>query len=318
MTMVALPEPAAQTVAAIYRAYEAIQGDQRRPHLGASVLGNDCERALWLGFRWASKVEHAGRLLRLFATGELEEARLVADLRRIGVEVLEVNPEDGRQWRVSGLGGHLGGSMDGVALGILEAPKRWHLLEFKTHNAKSFKALEKGVLHSKPSHWAQMQVYMHLAGLERALYLARNKDTDELYQERIKYDAAAALRLVEKARRVIFAAHPPVRISEDPQSYLCRFCDHLALCQGREKLPELNCRTCMHSTPLEAGGWLCERWSFHPTLEQQKTGCPHYLTHPDLVPGEQIDAGQDWVEYRMADGTTWRDGFSPEQAEATL
>jgi len=27
-----------------------------------------------------------------------------------------------------------------------------------------------------------MQVYMHLAGLDRAFYLAVNKNTDELYQ----------------------------------------------------------------------------------------------------------------------------------------
>ena len=36
-----------------------------------------------------------------------------------------------------------------------------------------------------------MQSYMHLAGLERAFYLAVNKNTDELYQERIRYDAEA-------------------------------------------------------------------------------------------------------------------------------
>ena len=36
----------------------------------------------------------------------------------------------------------------------------------------------KGVEKSKPEHAAQMQVYMHLAGLERAFYLAVNKDTD--------------------------------------------------------------------------------------------------------------------------------------------
>jgi len=27
-----------------------------------------------------------------------------------------------------------------------------------------------------------------------------------------------------------------------------------------------------------------------------------------LVHGEQLDAGDDYVDYRMADGTEWRDG----------
>jgi hypothetical protein len=275
------------------------------------VLGRECERELWYIFRWATKATHIGRMLRLFARGDLEETRLIEDLRRIGVTVLDLDPDTGRQWKVRTLGDHLGGSMDAVALGIPEAPKTWHLCEFKTHNAKSFAKLQKeGVQRAKPEHYAQMQVYMHLASLERALYLACNKDTDELYQERVRYDQAAALRLVEKGRRIIFAARSPARISEDPAAFACRWCDQRAVCHEGQ-LPELNCRTCMHSTPLEAGGWECARWNRLISEAEQKVGCPHYLTHPDLVPGEQIDAGLDWVEYRMRDGTVWRDGFSP-------
>ena len=56
-----------------------------------------------------------------------------------------------------------------VALGLLEAPKTWHVVEFKTHSAKSFRELAaKGVAEAKPQHWAQMQVYMHLTGITRA------------------------------------------------------------------------------------------------------------------------------------------------------
>ena len=48
-----------------------------------------------------------------------------------------------------------------MGLGIPEAPKTWHVLEFKTHNSKSFAKLEKeGVQKSNPMHYAQMQVYM--------------------------------------------------------------------------------------------------------------------------------------------------------------
>ena len=82
-------------------------------------------------------------MLRLFETGRLEEERLVRNLRRIGVTVLDVDPETGRQWHVQAHGGHFGGSLDGVGLGILEAPRTWHVLEFKTHNAKSFAELKR-------------------------------------------------------------------------------------------------------------------------------------------------------------------------------
>ena len=40
----------------------------------------------------------------------------------------------------------------------------------------------------------------------------------------------------------------------------------------------------------------------------QDAGCAAHLYIPDLVPGEQVDAGEDWVGYRLADGTAWRDG----------
>ena len=124
------------------------------------------------------------------------------NLRRIGATVLEVDPETGRQWRVEAHGGHFGGSLDGVALGLLEAPKTWHVLEFKTHSLKSFRELvAKGVAEAKPQHWAQMQIYMHLTGLTRAMYLAVCKDTDDLHVERVRADADAAERLLAKAAR---------------------------------------------------------------------------------------------------------------------
>jgi hypothetical protein len=104
--------------------------------------------------------------------------------------------------------------MDAVAIGFPEAPRAWHVCEFKTHSEKSFLSLKRdGVAKAKPQHWAQMQTYMHLAGLERAFYLAVNKNTDELYQERLHYDAEAALRIMAKAERIIAANRPPARIT---------------------------------------------------------------------------------------------------------
>jgi hypothetical protein len=149
--MAPLPTPNSPTVEAIYAAYEAAADRGYRDHLGASQIGTGCERALWYGFRWVTQARHTGRLLRLFETGNLAEARFVADLRRIGVTVLEVDPATGRQWRLRDASGHFGGSMDAVALGLLEAPKTWHVVEFKTHSAKSFaKLAAEGVEKAKP------------------------------------------------------------------------------------------------------------------------------------------------------------------------
>ena len=305
-----LPPPNQPTVDAIYQWHERRQRSGGRGHLGASQIGAPCERALWYGFRWALKVKHAGRLLRLFETGQLAEQRFVAELRAAGIEVHELD-ETGAQFSVSSCRGHFGGSMDGVALGLLEAPKTWHVLEFKTHSAKSFAALKKdGVEKSKPEHAAQMQVYMHLAGLERAFYLAVNKDTDELYSERLRHDEAAALRLIAKAERVIGAGEPPTRISEDASFYLCRWCAYSDICHG-DGWADRNCRTCLHSTTVDQGQWDCARWGKVLTDQEQREGCGAHKFLPALVPGEQVDANETGVGYRMPDGSMWWDTEVP-------
>ncbi len=311
--MAPLPKPNPPTVEGILAAYASDNGDGFRPHLGASIIGKECERALWFDFRWVTRSQFSGRMLRLLETGQLEEIRLVRNLRRIGVTVLDVDPQTGRQWRVQACGGHFGGSLDAAAVGVLEAPKTWHVCEFKTHNASSFAELRKeGVQKSKPQHFAQMQIYMHLTGMARALYLAVNKDTDDLYSERVHADEAEALKLLAKADRIIHAERPPARISDDPTWYQCRMCHHHPVCHEGHAA-ERNCRTCLHATPAETGQWLCSPVERPLIFDAQKAGCTAHLFIPDLVGGEQVDADPEgmWVEYRLRDGSLWRDGGAP-------
>lgn len=308
--MVALPKPSTLTVSAILAAYETAQESGFRNHLGASGIGADCERAIWYSWRWTTRARHTGRLLRLFQTGHLAEARFLSDLRRIGVTVLDVDPKSGRQWNFRDASGHFGGSADGVGIGFLEAPKAWHICEFKTFSAKSYAALAKdGVVKSKPMHAAQMQVYMHLAGIEQAFYLAVNKDTDDLYQERLDYDADAAIRLMAKAKRIIDNPQPPAKISTDPAWYQCRFCDHSEACHGTA-MPDRHCRSCLHSSTVQDGAWTCQRHNQPIDRRAQEAGCAAHLYIPGLVHGQQADAGENWVSYRMPDGSEWRDGVS--------
>ena len=304
--MAELPAITSLTREAIFAGYEADASDGFRSHLGASLIGKACERALWYDFRWTTKARFEGRVLRLFETGNREEERLVRNLRRTGATVLEVDPETGRQFRVQAHGGHFGGSLDGVALHLLEAPKAWHVLEFKTHSNKSFTDLvAKKVRESKPQHFAQMQIYMHLMGMNRAMYLAVNKDTDDLYVQRVEADVAYTEQLLEKARRIIFAPTPLPRISEEPSWYQCRLCDHADVCHG-PRAAEINCRTCLHSTPVE-GGWHCDRHQKPLSEVDQRTGCEQHLYLPPLVPAAQVDAGEDWVDYEFSGGVCWRD-----------
>ena len=311
--MVALPQTISPTIAAIDAAVEAAEERDFDHVVRGSSIGHKCERHLWYRFRWAHQPEaFNGRKLRLFHTGHAEEARMIEWLDMAGVHVDAVDPETGDQWEVVALDGHFKGHLDGIIHGLIEAPKTAHLLECKTHNAKSFTQLVKiGVAASKPEHVAQMQVYMHLKGLTRAFYLAKHKDTDELYGERIHYDAAHATALLAKAERIKEAHDAPSRISDDPSYYLCKAfnCASYDVCHDGA-FAIRNCRTCLHASPSACGFWHCSRHCRSLTLDDQKAGCANHLYLPSLVPGEQIDADEksETVTYRMRDGGTWVDG----------
>ncbi len=298
-----LPE-LSETVEKIYKHYKKT-GDTESPrkYLGASIIGHHCERYLWYNFRQTTKPEFDGRMYRLFQTGHLEEARMVEDLLDIGCEVHDID-QDGNQFAISDLGGHFSGHMDGVGLGIPEAPKTWHVLEFKTHNSKSFAKLKKsGVKDFKPQHYAQMQVYMHKTGMKRALYMAKDKNTDELYTERIRYDQAFCENLMARAERIVFNNKPPERPYSRSDYYLCSWCDAQKICWGigDTALPITapSCRQCCHATPKLDGHarWLCTKHERSLSSQDQDTTCDKHLLLPGMLSfAEPIGCGRNLAD----------------------
>lgn len=295
--MTKIPEAHNTTVSAIDKHHENTAEDHRRDHLGASMLGHKCERYLWVSFRWAFREQVPGRIRRLFRRGHNEEASIIADLRAIGCDVRDQQPDGSGQWRVI-LAPHVGGSLDAIIeSGVPEAKKSRHVAEFKTHSLKSFDDLAaKGVAKSKPLHHVQMQAYMHGTGIDRALYVAVCKDDDRLHVERIEYDKAFARKAIERGARIVLAERMPPGISQDPSWYECKFCPARDICHGNRTTKEINCRTCAHSTPGSDGQWRCARWDNEPIpSDAQRDGCTSHAFHPDLVPWRLHDSGIEWV-----------------------
>lgn len=260
---------------------DAFRGEDEgfRSHLGASMIGRQCARDIWFGFRWVRKGNHSGRMLRLFNRGHLEEARFIALLLSIGVQVYQQDAS-GNQFRISDHGGHFGGSGDGVAVGIPDLPANTPcLLEFKTHNDKSFKELcNKGVRVKKPEHYSQMQVYMRKMGLGVALYGAVNKNDDDLYFELVHLDPVHGEQMLERARKIIMLRTAPARINESPSWHACKMCDHKNICHSNEAVNR-TCRSCHHAIPQVegAGGWVCGQTGEVLSKQQQLAACPSYL-----------------------------------------
>ena len=272
-----------------------------RAHLGASIIGRECEAELFWSFRWADSADHPARVLRLFARGEREEHVFNDLLRKADVTVWDVDPDTNQQWAVEAVGGHFGGHLDGVLKGLAEVVEAL-VSEQKTHNDRSFKDVRaKGVENSKPEHYAQMQVYMHLMSLSFALYQAVNKNDDDLYFEIVEYDAAFAERLLAKAEKIITSDFPLTRISDDPTFYKCKFCDQADVCHTR-RAPQVNCRTCRWATPELDGNarWSCGKHNRDLSVEDQRVGCDSHNYLPTLLQSwaDVIDFEDDWVTYR--------------------
>jgi len=201
-------------------------------------------------------------------------------------------------------------------LGILQAPKTWHILEIKASakhedldKAKK-KVGEKAALAEwNPVYYAQAALYMHYAGLDRHYLVCVSPGARKWTSVRTEVDPVHAEVLRAKAERIIFTDEAPPRIG-GPDSFACRFCDFAALCHGAEVRAERNCRTCMNATPMRDGTWRCEKFGHTLSKDDQVAGaqCSEHRLLPSLVPGEQYDVAWDGaVYYRMAAGGEWLD-----------
>lgn len=201
------------------------------------------------------------------------------------------------QWRIADVLGHFGGSLDGLAdapypipiteliegRGLVETGRfipagEEFLTEFKTHNTKSFSNLVTvGVKEAKPEHYAQMQVYMHKRNVRFAIYMAVNKNDDDLHVEVIEYDGSVGPLLIEKARKVIHSTAVPNRIGKHASWHECKFCDYKAICHnGDQSEIDRNCRTCVNSVPVDDGRWHCKQWNMLIPVDAMINGCDNH------------------------------------------
>lgn len=249
-----------------------------RTHMGASGLGNKCDRAIFYGFRWCTKPVFDGRMLRLFNRGHLEEARFIAMLLMIGVQIYQQD-ENGKQYRISDAGGHLGGSGDGIGVGLPDLePGTPFVTEFKTASDKKFQEMVKsGVQIANFTYYVQMQLYMGKMGIGVALFMMVNKNNDEIHAELVPFNRAIYEMYLNRGVDLVFATTPPAKISESPGWYECKWCDHYKICH-KDEAPYKTCRSCAYVKVESNGTWTCQldESSTPRTPEEQYKGCEQY------------------------------------------
>ena len=236
-----------------------------RPYLGLSMIGNICSRYLQHYQYMTFKSKYNTRIQRLFEVGNAAEPLMVADLAKMGIEVT------GDQTEVVGFSGHWKGHIDGIGNGKF-------LMEFKTHNDKSFKDLDKkGVKESKPGHYDQMQSYMTYLDLPKALYMALNKNDSAYYFEWIDFDGDRVPELLRKEEDIVMTSVLLPRIGNNNRAWFeCKFCDAAEVCFEDEPINK-NCRSCHYVDVEEEGKWSCSYYDgANISNEGQKLACDNY------------------------------------------
>lgn len=281
--------------------------DGFRWHLGASLIGHECQRYLFYVYRWCFKEEFDGRMQRLFNRGHREEERFIQYLEGVGFTVfsddwqnwillhdtlnntyavlpkgqdygdsenlVEVTENEThrkiakamgvkfKQFRISAVNGHFGGSLDGIAY----FPKRYGieepvLLEFKTAAAGTpYNTLTiKGMALGKPMHFAQMSTYgtNPAYGFGWGLYMCANKNNDDIHVEVVKLSQELGHQTIVKATRIILAQEPPARLSDNPTFHKCVYCPAKEICH-KGALVNRNCRSCKNAVPDENAEFFC-------------------------------------------------------------
>lgn len=247
------------------------------------MIGNECNRAIWYGFRWVLQIPFSGRMLRLFNRGHREEDRFIEWLIGIGCKVYSHTP-DGKQFRITGVNGHFGGSLDA----IIEFPPHWGIAEpvlgeFKTQGTgpKFNQLVAKGMAVMKPLHYAQTSTYGSDPNyaFRYVLYMAINKNDDSIHVELAKLDWNLGDQMRIKAERIITSQKPPPRLSDNPTFQTCKYCDFYGICHMNQAA-EINCRSCEMAQPIENGEWACmlpAHMGRGPLPEHViKTGCSSY------------------------------------------
>lgn len=286
--------------------------EYERHYLGASEIGDECPRKLWLTFhKYAEPEKFEPRMLRLFQRGKDEELRFETYIHEIGIEII-----DGALDQAGFKEGFFSGHGDGV----YRIDGKRVAAEMKTHSEKSFAQLRRGNLkQSHPKHYAQCIVYAGKFNCVGALYMAVNKNNDEFFFDYVEFNQEEFDEYRTKAEFITMSDKPPDRICNKPTSYQGKYCNERDVCFGFD-LPRVSCKNCTslekhqkHGSfgchkvtqsdsnyQLDKRGW-CEDHSFNPYAMNDMYGWEPIEFH-------KLERA---VEYKLPNGETLINGKAP-------
>jgi hypothetical protein len=228
------------TLLAMHKAVEQREAAKPpRNYLGASSIGDSCERKLWYGVQGTQREPIKWQGLYAIEDGHRTEDLIAERLRLVpGIE-LWTHREDGSQFGFEDFGERFRGHIDGVIRGLLQAPKTPHIWENKSVNEAKFKkfqkaAAEKGEKNALKAwdliYYAQAVVYMSYFDLTRHYLTVTTPGGRDIASCRTEANPTYAEALREKGKGILNATEPSARVSENPSWWECKFCPFWETC----------------------------------------------------------------------------------------
>lgn len=233
--MVQVPERNDPTLDAVNAALEAEQSPYTSKNIGFGEIGHECSRHLWYKINLDTPEVFSADTLRIFRNGHEDEAAMAEDLRKVeGIALYTHDPNrDNKQYKLDSLGGRFTGRLDGVIVGLKQAPKTPAIWEHKSVNEKKFNELVKcgNLKEWDMKYYAQAQSNMLHAELDRHYMTVSTPGLRRVTSVRTELDKDYAQSLVKKAERIINAKEPPERIG-DSTWYQCKYCRFHDICHN--------------------------------------------------------------------------------------
>lgn len=212
------------------------QKEERRNYIGGSSIGDPCKRKLQyrlIAVEPDKKFE--GKTLRIFNAGHAYEEMAVGWLTRAGWELRD-RDRHGKQFGFSHADDQIKGHVDGIITNSPLNESYPYLWECKSANDSTWKKFKKnGVEKTNKIYYAQIVVYqlfMQLTDVP-ALFTVVNKNTQEIYHERVPFNSEFAQQCTDNAALIVEATkHKELmpRIAFERDHFSCRFCEFNVRC----------------------------------------------------------------------------------------
>jgi CRISPR/Cas system-associated exonuclease Cas4 (RecB family) len=198
--------------------YKERQKDKEQHHFYITDAGK-CPRQIFFKFKKAPAEEIDPRILMMFDHGDHIHQLIMKPLlstRDIHVVASEINipPQELVTGRVDA---------------IISDGKELYILDIKSINGTIFNSLAQ----PKEEHINQIQLYLHFFKRQKGILLYVNKDTQDLKEFLVDYDADRAQLLLKnfaELKTKIDTNVIPKRLVDYPQNWQCQYCQFKEIC----------------------------------------------------------------------------------------